>query len=60
MLLSIMVGSIVSRATTGNGSAIGLHWLFSGIATFCHRFKTLVRDKSRVLIRKGDLDIQVI
>jgi uncharacterized membrane protein YcaP (DUF421 family) len=61
-----MIGSIVSRAVTGNAPflpalaatavLLGMHWLFSGIAMRWHGFGTVIKDKSRVLVRKGTVD----
>jgi uncharacterized membrane protein YcaP (DUF421 family) len=66
VILGIMIGSIVSRAVTGNAPflpalaatavLIGMHWLFSGIALRWHWFGTLIKDKPRVLVRNGDVD----
>lgn len=66
VILGIMIGSIVSRAVTGNAPflpalaatavLLGMHWLFSGIAMRWHGFGTVIKDKSRVLVRNGDVD----
>jgi uncharacterized membrane protein YcaP (DUF421 family) len=66
VILGIMIGSIVSRAVTGNAPflpalaatavLLGMHWLFSGIAMRWHGFGTVIKDKSRVLVRKGTVD----
>lgn len=66
VILGIMIGSIVSRAVTGNAPflpalaatavLLGMHWLFSGLALRWHGFGTLVKGKACVLIRKGDVD----
>jgi len=66
VILGIMIGSIVSRAVTGNAPLLpalaatavllGMHWLFSGIAMRWHGFGTVTKDKSRVLVRNGDVD----
>jgi uncharacterized membrane protein YcaP (DUF421 family) len=66
VILGIMLGSIVSRAVTGNSPLgptlaaaavlIALHWVFSGLSFRSHRFGILVKGRSRVLIRDGTLD----
>lgn len=66
MILSIMIGSIVSRAVTGNAPflpalaatavLLGMHWLFSGLALRWHGFGTLVKGKACLLVRKGEVD----
>jgi uncharacterized membrane protein YcaP (DUF421 family) len=66
VILGVMIGSIVSRAVTGNAPflpaltatavLLAMHWLFSGIAMRWHGFGTVIKDKSRVLVRKGDVD----
>jgi uncharacterized membrane protein YcaP (DUF421 family) len=70
VILGIMIGSIVSRAVTGNAPflpalvatavLLAMHWLFSGIAMRWHGFGTLIKDKSQVLVRKGDVDAQAM
>ena len=66
VILGIMLGSIVSRAITGNapfwpalaaGAAlIAMHWLFSFGASRSHRFGDLVKGRPRVLVRDGKPD----
>lgn len=66
VILGIMIGSIVSRAVTGNAPflpalaatavLLAMHWLFSGIAMRWHGFGTMVKGKSRVLVRMGEVD----
>jgi uncharacterized membrane protein YcaP (DUF421 family) len=61
VILGVMIGSIVSRAVTGNAPflpaltatavLLAMHWLFSGIAMRWHGFGTVIKDKSRVLVR---------
>jgi uncharacterized membrane protein YcaP (DUF421 family) len=70
VILGIMVGSIVSRAVTGNAPflpalaatavLLGMHWLFSGIARRWHGFGTMVKGKACVLVRKGEADAQAM
>ena len=66
VILGIMLGSIVSRAVTGNAPffpALGasavlmaMHWLVSAIAMRWHGFGVLVKGEDQVLIRNGKLD----
>src|SRR5829696_4433213 len=66
VILGIMLGSIVSRAITGNapftpalaaGAAlIAMHWLFSLVAYHWHGFGIAVKGRPRVLIRDGEPD----
>jgi hypothetical protein len=68
--LGIMIGSIVSRAVTGNSPflpalaatavLLGMHWLFSGIALRWHGFGSLIKDEPRTLIRDGQVDEQAM
>jgi uncharacterized membrane protein YcaP (DUF421 family) len=63
VILGIMLGSIVSRAITGNAplgpalaaaaTLIGMHWLFSLVAYHWHGFGIAVKGQPRVLIRDG-------
>ncbi|MBM1173660.1 DUF421 domain-containing protein [Microvirga arabica] len=39
---------------------LGMHWLFSGIAMRWHGFGALVKGKPRILVRKGDVDVQAM
>lgn len=66
VILGIMVGSIVSRAVTGNAPflpalaatavLLAMHWQFSGIAMRWHGFGTMVKGRSRILVRKAEVD----
>jgi len=68
VILGIMIGSIVSRAVTGNSPLLpalaatavllGMHWLFSGIAMHWHGFGSFIKDEPRLLIRGGHIDWQ--
>ncbi len=70
VILGIMVGSIVSRAVTGNAPflpalvatavLLAMHWLFSGLPMRWHGFGSVVKGKSRVLVRKGEVDIHAL
>ncbi len=70
VILGIMIGSIVSRAVTGNSPffpalaatavLLGMHWLFSGIAMRWHGFGSLIKDEPRTLIRDGQVDEQAM
>ena len=66
MIVGIMLGSMASRALTGNspmvptmvGAAVLvlMHWLFSGIALRWHGFGTLVKGDVQTLVRDGKVD----
>ena len=66
VILGIMLGSIVSRAITGNApmapalaagaTLIAMHWLFSSIAYRWHGFGVAVKGQPRVLVRDGEPD----
>jgi uncharacterized membrane protein YcaP (DUF421 family) len=66
VILGIMLGSIVSRAITGNApllpalaaaaTLIGLHWLLSAVACRWHGFGTLLKGHPRLLVRDGVVD----
>jgi uncharacterized membrane protein YcaP (DUF421 family) len=68
--LGIMIGSIVSRAVTGNSPflpalaatavLLGMHWLFSGIALRWHGVGSLIKDEPRTLIQDGQVDEQAM
>ncbi len=70
VILGIMIGSIVSRAVTGNSPflpalaaaavLLGMRWLFSGIALRWHGFGSLIKDEPRTLIRDGQVDEQAM
>ena len=70
VILGIMIGSIVSRAVTGNSPffpalgatavLLGMHWLFSGIAMRWHGFGSLIKDEPRTLIQNGQVDEQAM
>src|SRR4051794_4842598 len=66
VILGIMLGSIVSRAVTGNapflpalvaaGALLMMHWMFSGIAMGWHAFGGLIKGHPRLLVRDGQID----
>jgi uncharacterized membrane protein YcaP (DUF421 family) len=66
VILGIMLGSIVSRAITGNAPFFGalaagtvlllMHWLISAIALRFHGFGWAVKGGSVVLVRNGEFD----
>ena len=70
VILGIMLGSIVSRAITGNapflpaltasGVLVGMHWLFSGIAMRWHGFGVAIKGHSDLLVRDGRVDQQAM
>ena len=66
VVLGIMLGSIVSRAITGNApffpalaaaaAVLAVHWLFSAVALRWHGFGHLIKGMPRVVIRDGVVD----
>jgi uncharacterized membrane protein YcaP (DUF421 family) len=70
VILGIMLGSIVSRAITGNspffpalaasGVLVAMHWLFSLIALHWHGFGWMIKGKPVLLVRDGEIDEQVM
>jgi uncharacterized membrane protein YcaP (DUF421 family) len=70
VILGIMLGSIVSRAITGNApfvpalaaSAVlmAMHWLFSGIALHWHGFGHAIKGSPELLVRNGKVDEQMM
>jgi uncharacterized membrane protein YcaP (DUF421 family) len=66
LIIAIMLGSLVSRAITGQSPftptiaagfvLIGLHWLFAWISMHWSRFGDLVKGESRLLVRDGEVD----
>jgi uncharacterized membrane protein YcaP (DUF421 family) len=70
VILGIMLGSIVSRAVTGNAPffpalaasavLIGVHWLFSVIAMRWHGFGWAIKGQPVVLVRDGRMDGQAM
>lgn len=65
VLLSIIVGSVLSRAINGSAAffptlgasilLVGMHWLFAAIAFRNEKFATLVKGTERLLIRDGEI-----
>ena len=70
VILGIMLGSIVSRAVTGNaplvpalGAAavlVAMHWLFSALAVHWHGFGRIIKGRGLVLVRDGQIDHEVL
>src|SRR3954447_13903127 len=66
VILGIMLGSIVSRAVTGNApflpalvaaaALLLMHAMFSGIALRWHGFGGLIKGHPRLLVRDGQID----
>lgn len=66
VILGIIVGSIASRAITGNSPLlpasgaiavlVGLHWSFSAIAVRSKSFGTLIKGTPDLIIRDGQID----
>lgn len=63
LILAIMLGSVVSRGITGNAPIetalaagvvlVALHWLLATVAFHWSRFGTVVKGRSRELVREG-------
>jgi uncharacterized membrane protein YcaP (DUF421 family) len=70
VILGIMLGSVVSRAITGNAPffpalaaaavLLAMHWLLSALASRSHRFGEAVKGKSRLLVRDGVIERQAL
>ncbi len=70
VILGIMLGSVVSRAVTGNAPLVptlaaaavlvAMHWLFSIVALHWHGFGWMVKGRSVVLVRRGQVDEEVM
>src|SRR3954451_10936086 len=66
VILGIMLGSIVSRAVTGNAPFVparaaaavllAMHWVFSALAFRAHRFGEAIKGEPRLLVREGQID----
>jgi uncharacterized membrane protein YcaP (DUF421 family) len=66
VILGIILGSIVSRAITGNAPffpalaaaavLVAMHWLLSGIALRWHGFGVAFKGHERLLVRDGRID----
>jgi uncharacterized membrane protein YcaP (DUF421 family) len=66
VILGIMLGSVVSRAVTGNAPMLPalaasavlvvMHFVFSGIALRWHGFGSLIKGSPRLLVRGGSVD----
>lgn len=65
VILGVILGSVVSRAITGQSPfvptlvaalvLVGMHWLLAWIAFRSDRFGTLVKGRTRTLVRDGEL-----
>lgn len=65
VILGIILGSVLSRAITGNapffqtigaGAAlVGLHWFFSVASFHSHRFGTFIKGQERTLVKDGEI-----
>jgi uncharacterized membrane protein YcaP (DUF421 family) len=63
VILGIMLGSIVSRAVTGNAplgpalaaaaALMAMHWMFSGLALHWQGFGVLVKGRPRMIVKDG-------
>lgn len=66
VILGIMLGSIVSRAVTGNAPMLPalvasavlvlMHFVFSGMALRWHGFGSLIKGNPRLIVRDGAID----
>ncbi|WP_046863475.1 DUF421 domain-containing protein [Microvirga massiliensis] len=66
VILGIMLGSIVSRAVTGNAPLlpalaaaavlVGMHWIFSWISLRWHGFGHAIKGEALILVRDGHVD----
>jgi uncharacterized membrane protein YcaP (DUF421 family) len=66
VILGIMLGSVVSRAVTGNAPFLPalvasavlvlMHFVFSGIALRWHGFGWLLKGRPRLMVRDGSID----
>ncbi len=66
VILGIVLGSVVSRAVTGNApfgpalvaaaTLLAMHWLFSGLALRLPGFGWAIKGEPRLLIRDGRMD----
>ena len=66
MILGIMLGSVVSRAITGNAPLlpalaatavlVAMHWAFSGAAVHWNAFGHAIKGRSQTLIQDGQVD----
>jgi uncharacterized membrane protein YcaP (DUF421 family) len=66
VILGVMLGSILSRAITGQSPffptlgaslfLVGLHWLFARLAVRWDAFGSLIKGHTRVLVRDGTVD----
>jgi uncharacterized membrane protein YcaP (DUF421 family) len=66
VILGIMLGSIVSRAITGNAPffpalasaavLVAMHWLLSAVALRWHGFGVMFKGHERLLVRDGRVD----
>ncbi len=66
VILGVMLGSVVSRAINGSADLlptlgagallVGLHWLFAVIAFRSDRFGTLMKGRTRLLVKDGAID----
>lgn len=65
MILGIILGSVLSRAITGNAplfptigaglALVGVHWLFSVISFHSDWFGTLIKGSARILVKDGEI-----
>jgi uncharacterized membrane protein YcaP (DUF421 family) len=65
MILAIILGSVLSRAVTGNAPffptlgvsvlLVALHWLFALLSYHSDWFGTLTKGSARVLVRDGEI-----
>jgi uncharacterized membrane protein YcaP (DUF421 family) len=66
VILGIMLGSLASRAITGNAPfvetivstavLVALHWMFSAVALHSHSFGVAIKGHAEVVIRDGRIE----
>lgn len=66
VILGVMLGSIISRAITGQSPfvptlvaalvLVGLHWVFSQISVRWEAFGGLIKGNTRILVQDGKVD----
>ena len=65
MILGIVLGSVLSRAITGNASffkiigagaiLVGIHWLFAIVSFHSDRLGSLIKGNARILVKDGEI-----
>jgi uncharacterized membrane protein YcaP (DUF421 family) len=65
MILGIVLGSVLSRAITGNASffkiigagviLVGIHWLFAIVSFYSDGLGSLIKGNARILVKDGEI-----